>query len=254
MDTTKREDILRRIKALREKTTANGCTEAEALAAMGKMEALMHEYNVSHAELGDIDRAQFGAMRAKAGIVSDTRVTWHPAVNLCWHNICEMCGCESYRDTADGVVVVFGERGDCEAAVYLIDLVRTVSEDSWRKFWDKNSKHGGHAHTERSSFLHGFGVRVALEAQKIQRERNKDNKKEAQDSSMALMLVKKDAIVEARYGTYLKQKGVRISYRRSANRTSRSTNAYGAGDSAGKKLSLGGRGKSLSGGAKQIAQ
>lgn len=46
-----RDTLKRRIAALREKTTARGCTEAEALAAAAKAAELMREHGISEADL-----------------------------------------------------------------------------------------------------------------------------------------------------------------------------------------------------------
>jgi hypothetical protein len=49
-----RDDMLAKIRALRGKTTANGCTEEEAASAAAKVKALMAEYKIDELEL-DID-------------------------------------------------------------------------------------------------------------------------------------------------------------------------------------------------------
>jgi hypothetical protein len=248
---TTREDITRRIKALRDKTTANGCTEAEAMAAMAKMEQLMNEHHVSHADLGDIDTAQFGAMRAKAGILSKTRTTWHPAISICGGAVIRMCGCEHYQH--DGEFIIFGERGDCETAVYLIDLVTATANRAWHEYWAQNRNGEDHAARERASFMHGFGSRVAKEAHNLTQARNEQQREAAKNpsDSMALMLVKKDAIVHSRWNQYLASKGVRLVSSRTSHTTS-SSSAYGAGNAAGGRMSFGGSGARVSGGARRL--
>ena len=46
-----REVVARRVRALLEKTTSNGCTEAEALAAAEKARALMDAYRLTQSDL-----------------------------------------------------------------------------------------------------------------------------------------------------------------------------------------------------------
>src|SRR5215831_10654363 len=48
---TDRDVVLRKIRALLQKTVANGCPVAEALAAHAKAQALIDKYQVSHEEL-----------------------------------------------------------------------------------------------------------------------------------------------------------------------------------------------------------
>jgi hypothetical protein len=56
---TDREKLLRRIKALLDKTVASGCPVDEALAALAKAKELIEEYGVSDAELASIGVSSF---------------------------------------------------------------------------------------------------------------------------------------------------------------------------------------------------
>ena len=59
-----RDAVIRRIRALREMTTGNGCTEAEALAAAGKLAAMMAEHGVSDDEIAmNVARAPISRRR-----------------------------------------------------------------------------------------------------------------------------------------------------------------------------------------------
>jgi hypothetical protein len=49
--TNNRDELIEKIRALMSKTVANGCTEAEALAALDKARAFMDAYEVTEAEL-----------------------------------------------------------------------------------------------------------------------------------------------------------------------------------------------------------
>jgi hypothetical protein len=49
--TVERESILNKIRALLSKTLDKGCTEAEAMAALGKAQALQDAYAITEAEL-----------------------------------------------------------------------------------------------------------------------------------------------------------------------------------------------------------
>ena len=49
--TTNRDDLIEKVRALLSKTVDNGCTEAEALAALDKAHALMDAYEVTGADL-----------------------------------------------------------------------------------------------------------------------------------------------------------------------------------------------------------
>lgn len=59
-----RDSVIRKIRALRERTAANGCTEAEAEVALAKMHELISEYNVTQDEIS--------VRRDAAGCVADS--------------------------------------------------------------------------------------------------------------------------------------------------------------------------------------
>ena len=46
MTNTKRESIIKKINLLKEKTTANGCSEAEAMTAAEMISRLLQEYDL----------------------------------------------------------------------------------------------------------------------------------------------------------------------------------------------------------------
>lgn len=252
MSNEKRENILRKIKALREKTTANGCTEAEAMAAMAKMEELMNEHNVAFADISEVEAAQYGIVRANAGIKSDTRVTWHPALSICAWPIIQMCGCEGYR-SGSGDYVIFGEKNDALTAQYLIGLIRTTSEQAWRQYWDYNRRFGGHAARERASFLHGFGGRVRDGAIEILKERKaqRDAINASLNQETALILVKKDQLVKSKWQNYKDQNNLRLASINSSLSTN-SDRAASAGRVAGGSVSLGGSRNQIGASARRL--
>ena len=68
-----REDLIRRIKRLRELTTKRGCTEAEAMAAAEKAAKLMAEYGVSADDVEIVEAripSKFGARSPRAVLVA----------------------------------------------------------------------------------------------------------------------------------------------------------------------------------------
>jgi hypothetical protein len=68
-----RNSLLEKIRALMSKTTENGCTEAEALAALDKARALMDAYEVTDEDLqlSKAEAAVCGAARAFAPRAED---------------------------------------------------------------------------------------------------------------------------------------------------------------------------------------
>lgn len=106
-----------RLRALRAKTTAAGCTEEEALAAAEKLAELLTKYGLSHADLAepeewDQDDIGLGARR-------------RPRDEL-WGMVAYYCDCKSwFLRTADGRwrMVYFGRPANVAVAVYLHEVL-----------------------------------------------------------------------------------------------------------------------------------
>lgn len=112
--TTKADAIRARIAALRAKTTARGCTEAEAMAAAEKAAALMAEYGIAEGDLDyDVAACAIGARRS-------------PIDDL-WNAVAVYCDCTCWLDRPDGRgtrrMVYFGAAGAVEIAGYVHDIM-----------------------------------------------------------------------------------------------------------------------------------
>lgn len=112
--TTKADAIRARIAALRAKTTARGCTEAEAIAAAEKAAAIMAEYGITESDL-DYDAA-FRATGARRSPIDGL-----------WGSVAGYCDCTCWFDQPDGRgarrVVYFGAAGAVEIAGYVHDIM-----------------------------------------------------------------------------------------------------------------------------------
>jgi len=111
--------VVERIRALRAKTTAQGCTEQEALLAAEKVAEMLERYGLSLSEI------EF-RKQACEGFNLDTGRRKREPSDRCVPAVAEFCDCRVWSETSPaGFIryVFFGLPADVEAAHYLYDLV-----------------------------------------------------------------------------------------------------------------------------------
>lgn len=111
--------IKARIKALREMTTGQGCTEAEALAAAEKAAELLSRHGLTEAdlEMDSVEADVDGRRTPMDGI--------YPMVAHFAH-----CRCWQEGKGAKRVIVYFGRAGDVLVAGYVHDVIRRVAREA----------------------------------------------------------------------------------------------------------------------------
>jgi len=111
---TEREKLLDKIRALLSKTTENGCTEEEYLAALAKARALMDTYEITEADL---------QLTKEEGVVLRREMTGtdphHIKFNMS-RAVGEFCDCRAWRER-DGKFVFLGLPSDTQFAAWLLD-------------------------------------------------------------------------------------------------------------------------------------
>ncbi len=119
-----RETIRKRINALKERTTARGCTEAEAMEAAAKVAELMREHGLSNDELEMTEEA--------AGVKTSTR----SARALLWPTIANCTNSAAIIHSAgkDHKVIFVGCEPWPEIAVYLMDVCNNAIDHEISKF------------------------------------------------------------------------------------------------------------------------
>src|SRR6516225_810723 len=112
--TDSREKMLDKIRALLSKTTENGCTEEEYLAALAKARALMDTYEITEADL---------QLTKEEGVVLRKEMTGTDPHHIKWsmsRAVGEFCDCRAWRDR-DGKLVFLGLASDTQFATLLLD-------------------------------------------------------------------------------------------------------------------------------------
>ena len=216
-----------RIRALAEKTTSNGCTEAEALSAAEMVGRLLERYALTMEQV-DLRAAACIQLEVDAG--GQRR----RPVDGCVVAIARFCDCKVWLTRGDlGVTYVFfGLETDAMLCRYLFEVVVMAlrTELAGYKTRNPNLRDIG-LRGAGMSFQHGMAARVAarLTADHAAREISVATQR---DTGTALMLIKHSIVEEAFAATHTRL----VSARRSTRRIVRS--AYQDGVQAGDKVNL----------------
>jgi hypothetical protein len=114
--TSNRDDLIGKIRALMSKTTVNGCSEAEALAALDKARALMDAYEVTEAEL-QLNKEETAILRSEPPGSSDP----HSVKAFLARGVAEFCSCKAWKGSGQNGIVFCGLPSDARFATWLLD-------------------------------------------------------------------------------------------------------------------------------------
>jgi hypothetical protein len=194
-----REKILGRIRALMAKTTGNGCTEAEALAAAGAVSRLMERYqiNLSETEVEEegVSEASVHNGKGRRGHKQHHEVHWAAFA------IGRFCDCRVWagRDGVMKAIIYVGLKSDVAMAEWLTGTIRAAMDREWLAY-RATTKLQTHARTARSSFMRAMARRVSARLNQIREAR-----KVATVTSGRELMVVKNAVV----ADWLSQQGYR---------------------------------------------
>lgn len=156
-----------KLQALRAKTIANGCTEAEALSAAAKVAELLDRHDLS---IGDLE------LRASVCVqlAVETRKKQRQPISACVPAIAEYCDCKVWREKDDkGRVryVFFGLQPSIEVAQSLYEMIAAALQNAWETF-AVSQRFIRYGQDEKGSFLIGMAASIAdkLCAMKAERD------------------------------------------------------------------------------------
>jgi len=165
------EKVLSRIQALRGKTVEQGCTEAEALLAAGKVAELLGQYGLTLSEI-DI-KAQ-----SCAGEGIETNRRRRSPLDECAGAIASFCDCRSwYEMTPQGHIrhLFFGLPADVAGARYLYERIDEAFETETAAF-KRSELYDSHPSARRrgatTSFQAGLGHGICTKLDKLKAERD----------------------------------------------------------------------------------
>ncbi len=169
-----REDldkVLSRIQALRAKTVEQGCTEAEALLAAGKVAELLDQYGLT---LSEIDMKT----QSCAGEGVETNRRRRSPLDECAGGIAAFCDCRSwYEMTPKGYIrhIFFGLPADVAGARYLYEKIEEAFETETAAF-KRSELYDAHPSAQRrsatTSFQAGLGHGICTKLKRLKAERD----------------------------------------------------------------------------------
>ena len=192
--------IKARIKALTEKTVANGCTEAEAMAAADMVGRLLERYALS---MDEIEVRASRCVQAEVPIGGQRR----RPIDGCVPAIARFCDCKVWlaravrpspgAPAADGGsrYVFFGFETDTMLATYLFAVIDRAVATETLGFRRGNPKlRAVRLRRASASFQHGVVARVAARLEAMHRAR--EASVQAQRSSGTALILVKHRVVE----------------------------------------------------------
>jgi hypothetical protein len=165
------EKVLSRIQALRGKTVAQGCTEAEALLAAGKVAELLDQYGLT---LSEID------MKAQscAGEGIETNRRRRSPLDECAGAIASFCDCRTwYEMSPQGHIrhIFFGLPADVAGVRYLYERIDEAFETETAAF-KRSELYDAHPSAQRrsatTSFQAGLGHGICTKLNRLKAERD----------------------------------------------------------------------------------
>jgi Protein of unknown function (DUF2786) len=130
----KRDSIIEKIKALLAKTTENGATEAEMLAALDKASAMMDAYDITDDEVREAKEEKAILHADPPNLKDSHKIKWRLS-----DAVAEFCGVEIFRSRHQTGLKCIGMPSDVQFAMWLLDSLadfllrnctRTLS-DAW---------------------------------------------------------------------------------------------------------------------------
>jgi hypothetical protein len=229
-----------RIKALTEKTVANGCTEAEAMAAADMVGRLLERYALS---MDEIEIRTARCVQVEVPLGGHRR----RPIDGCVPTIARFCDCKVWLARAAAPdpehpdfdptrlgsrYVFFGFETDTALATYLFTVIDRAVVTEAVAFRQLNPRFRGvHLRQASASFQHGVVARVSERLDAMHRAR--DAAVRAQRSTGTALILAKDRVVEDAF----RETDVRLV---SMNATGRRviTTAFRAGWAAGERINL----------------
>lgn len=213
-----REDIVRRIKALQDRTVDRGCSEAEALSAARVAARLLAEHGLSMSDIEIKERVD-----CERGDILTGRKRAHE-IQYCMLAIAKFCDCKVWKNS--GNYSLYGFPEDVSTAKWLYNLVLMAMNTEIASFKIQTHQTGKR---ESHAFLLGMANRVSQRLNQMKREQEQETTK---TTGRELMVVKSQ-VVEKQFKT------VGITLSKNYSRTNAGNyGAYNAGQQAGDRVNF----------------
>jgi Protein of unknown function (DUF2786) len=222
---TELDRVLQRIQGLRAKTTDQGCTEEEALAAAAKVAELLDRYGLTLNEVTIRNELCEGV-----SIATDRRRA--SAVDSCVQAMAAFWDCKAWGEkTASGAIgqVFFGLKADVQAARFLYELIEQAFDTETEAFRRRDlylELAGKDRRAAISSFQRGLANGINFKLARLKEQRKAAMVK---TSGKDLVPLKADLVEEE-----LEKLGMSFTSKTVRRRSLVNGSAYRAGEAAGR--------------------
>jgi hypothetical protein len=153
-----RETIIEQIKALLSKTAANGCTEAEELAAINKAAAMRDAYVITDEELA-LTKEEVAILYKDAPDLADPHgIRWRLT-----YGVSQFCDVQIFRSRRETGLKAIGMPSDVQFAMWLLDHLADFVFRSANGIFDcrlRAARRASHDHPIICPRLHGSNHRL----------------------------------------------------------------------------------------------
>lgn len=235
MDDDNRESLLHKVCSLLAKTTENGCTESEALAALDRAQAMIQAYEIADEELALTEKEKaIIRQTATASDRHDIRRSLSSAIagftgTECWSHRTFLRFTAHGRAQYRHNVVFAGLRADVDFAEYLLDALETFVRAELTEYLIAEARCGAHRTRLINGFVNGCTWRICERLRALTTR----SKTAATGNQQALVVVKDAAIKQA-----MDEAGIRLRSGRMRPRVG-NVEARDAGRKAGERAGLG---------------
>jgi hypothetical protein len=223
-----RSKMLDKVRALLAKTISNGCTEAEAFAALAKARALIDAWEISDEEL-ELTREEKAILRADKG--SDR----HSIKLYLAPSVARFCGVRIWtRGGPKGGFEFCGLPADVDLAQWLLDHLRQFVLVELAEFLCSDIRPRGHRRRVINGFALGCTGRIAERLDELTRQSQAAAKASASGGrALVLANIKAEAIA-----AFIDGAGFKVSRGRPLHRVS-DHDSKTAGRAAGERATFG---------------
>ena len=207
------------------KTMENGCSEAEALAAIEKANTLIAVHEVTEAEL-NLTKQEKAILRREPPETKDPHLIKYRLI----YAVSRFCGCRAWRETGSKAVTFCGLPSDAQLATWLLDTLMAFVQNELVNHLIEVGPSRGERRQVIRDFVIGCTDRISVRLNKLREQRELAA---APTSNARALVVVKDAAIQAK----MDELGIHLC-KGSLSGTSDSP-SYGAGSAAGNRASFG---------------
>lgn len=167
------ERIIAIVQALLQKTTENGCTESEALAAAEKAQELIAEHELDAVALKEnAEEAIRTLWTSKGRKIHEVQNIASAIGNFCECRTSILKQKDLYTQTYKRSISFIGLEHDVMLAYFLVDMFKSVMDLQWKIYLNSGQRpENVHGRRLRTNFMLGMALRISERLHELAEER-----------------------------------------------------------------------------------